>query len=170
MSEKKEIKKVEEVDCDEETNKTQLRANEPDILKGLLEAASFKTEEDNIKNIEVARGGKLLFSFHIHPLTEEEYDKCRESNTKYVRNKQLGIKFPENTDTVRYRSELLFMATVDEDRAKIWNNKQAWEKLNVITGIDMVDKVLLAGEKDAILEILDKISGYKTTEEETAKN
>jgi len=167
MSEKT---KIEEIELTEEENKGQLRAYEDDILKGLLAAANFKTEEDNIQTIEIARNGVVLFKFRIRPLTEEEYRACKEKYTKYVRNKQLGIKFPEYTDAVRYRSALIYQATIEEDRAKIWDNKSAWKALNVINGVDLIDKTLLAGEKDAVLEIIDKISGYSVTTEETAKN
>jgi hypothetical protein len=162
--------KVEEVELTEEENKGQLRTYENDILKGLLAAANYKTEEDNIHPVEIARNGVVLIKFHIRPLSEEEYQTCKEKNTKYVRNKQLGIKFPENTDSVRYRSALIYQATIDEDRAKIWDNKEAWKALNVLNGIDLIDKTLLAGEKDAVLEIVDKISGYSVTTEEVAKN
>jgi hypothetical protein len=162
--------KIEEVELTEEENKGQLRTYEDDILKGLLAAANYKTEEDNIHPVEIARNGVVLIKFNIRPLSEEEYQQCKEKYTKYVRNKQLGIKFPENTDSVRYRSALIYQATVDEDRAKIWDNKNAWKALNVLSGIDLIDKILLAGEKDAVLEIVDKISGYSVTTEEVAKN
>ncbi len=162
--------KIEEIELTEEENKGQLRTYENDILKGLLAAANYETEEENIHPIEIARNGVVLFTFHIRPLSEEEYQKCKDKNTKYVRNKQLGIKFPENTDSVRYRSALIYQATTKEDREKIWDNKEAWKALNVLTGVDLIEKTLLAGEKDAVLEKVDKISGYTSTTEEVAKN
>lgn len=162
--------KVDEIELTEEENKGQLRTYENDILKGLLAAANYKTEEDSIQPVEIARNGVVLIKFHIRPLSEEEYQKCKDKNTKYVRNKQLGIKFPENTDSVRYRSALIYQATIKEDREKIWDNKEAWKALNVLTGIDLIEKTLLAGEKDAVLEKVDKISGYTSTTEEVAKN
>lgn len=162
--------KIEEIELTEEENKGQLRTYENDILKGLLAAANYETEEENINPIEIARNGVVLFTFHIRPLSEEEYQKCKDKNTKYVRNKQLGIKFPENTDSVRYRSALIYQATTKEDREKIWDNKEAWKALNVLTGVDLIEKTLLAGEKDAVLEKVDKISGYTSTTEEVVKN
>ena len=126
--------KIDEIELTEEENKGQLRTYENDILKGLLAAANYKTEEDNIHPVEIARNGVVLIKFHIRPLSEEEYQTCKEKNTKYVRNKQLGIKFPEDTNSVRYRSALIYQATVDEDREKIWNNKDAWKELNVLNG------------------------------------
>lgn len=169
-NDKIEKSKIEEIDLTEEENTGQLRTYEDDILKGLLAAANFKVEEDNIHPIEIVRNGVVLFTFRIRPLSEEEYQTCKEKYTKYVRNKQLGIKFPEHTDTVRYRSALIYQATIEEDRAKIWDNKSAWKALNVLNGVDLIDKALLAGEKDAVLELIDKISGYSVTAEETAKN
>lgn len=162
--------KIEEIELTEEENKGQLRTYEKDILKGLLAAANYETEEKNIHPVEITRNGVVLFTFHIRPLGEEEYQKCKDKNTKYVRNKQLGIKFPENTDSVRYRSALIYQATIKEDREKIWDNKEAWKALNVLTGIDLIEKTLMAGEKDAVLEKVDMISGYTATTEEVVKN
>lgn len=162
--------KIDEIELTEEENKGQLRSHESDILKGLLAAANFKAEEENIHPVDIARNGVVFFRFRIRPLSEEEYQTCKEKNTKYVRNKQLGIKFPENTDSVRYRSALIYQATVEDDRSKIWDNKDAWKALNVLNGIDLIDKTLLAGEKDAVLDLIDKISGYIVTTEELAKN
>lgn len=159
-----------EIEMTDEENKALLRTYENDILKGLLSAADFKSNTDNIHPVEIARNGIVYFSFRVRPLTENEYHECKDKHTKYVRNKQLGIRFPENTDSVRYRSALLYQATIDEDKAKIWDNKEAWRVLNVLNAIDLIDRVLYAGEKDAVLELIDKISGYQTTTEETIKN
>lgn len=147
--------------------------NEQDILRGLLEAAEDRKKET--VTIEIARNGKVYFRFRIRPLTEREYNKCRDEATKYVRNKQLGgIKMPEDTDISRYRSYLIYQATVEEDRKKLWDNKAAWEQLNVLNGPDLIEVVLKAGEKDAIVQKIDEISGYKYFEdgelEEIAKN
>ena len=76
----------------------------------------------------------------------------------------------ESVEAARYRSQLIYEATVDEDREKIWDNKEAWKKLSVLNGIDLVEVVLKAGEKEAILDKLDEISGYQPSVEEVAKN
>ena len=117
---------IEEIEMDEETTQNTMRTYENDILGGLLAAANFKNDEDEIVPIEIARNGAVLLKFRIRPLSEDEYVKCREKHTRYVRNKQVGIKVPEDTDTAAYRSDLIYQATIDEDREKIWNNKEAW--------------------------------------------
>lgn len=154
-----------------EEAQAQARANEDDLLTGLLAAANYKADDDEIVEIVISRKGKDLFSFHIHPLSEEDFNKCRKRCTKYVKSKtQAGIRVPEEVDTVRYRCMLIYEATTPEDRKKIWDNKALWKAKDLATGIEAVDILLKAGEKNAICEKLDAISGYELTEEEVAKN
>nr|DAX35123.1 MAG TPA: tail assembly chaperone protein [Bacteriophage sp.] len=155
-----------EVGTDEE-----LKTYDGDILHALLAAANYQQSEDETYTMRVVRKKVVLFTFRVRPLSEEQYDRCREKNTKYVRNKRIGVKVPESTNSVRYRSQLIYEATIPEDRAKIWDNKQMWEKLNVASGVDAIDKILMSGEKDKILEQIDAISGFDNNElEETTKN
>ena len=145
-----------------------------DILKGMIEAAKFQKTES--KNIEVVRGGVTYFKFRIRPLTEQEYEQCKKKATKYVRNKQLGIKMPEDTNGVLYRSLLIYTATDAEDRKKTWDNRQLWTALEgagkeVLTATDAIDAVLMPGEKAAIVEQIDLISGFQNDNlEEVTKN
>lgn len=94
----------------------------------------------------------------------------QEKNTTYKRNKQLGTKVAESVEVASYRSDIIYMATVEEDRKKIWDNKAAWDRLGVATGRDLIDIVLMAGEKDAVLDKIEEISGFQPTVEETVKN
>ena len=155
----------------EEELQAEARANEDDLLAGLLAAANYKADEDETVKIVISRKGKDLFSFRIHPLGEDDFNRCRKRCTKYVKSKtQGGIRVPEEVDTVKYRCMLIYEATVPEDRAKIWDNKKLWKAKDLATGTEAVDLLLKAGEKNAICEKLDTISGYELTEEEVAKN
>lgn len=147
-----------------------LRSYENDILGGLLKAAAYTEDEEEAHEVQIVRKGVLLFSFHIRPLTEAQYNKCKERYTKYIRHKQLGVKMPESTDTVKYRNALIYEATVKADREKVWDNKELWRQLDCLTGTEVIDKCLKPGEKDAVLNLIDTISGYSLTEEELAKN
>lgn len=128
MDKEKNVAQVEEREFTEEQTKTQLRMFEGDFIKGLIAAADYKTEET--QRIEIIRNGVLFFAFNIRALGEEEYNKCKTKHTKYVRNKQLGIKLPEDTNTVKYRSAIIYEATAKEDRDKLWDNKSVWDALN----------------------------------------
>lgn len=169
-----EQQEVSEYETNEEDTKALIRANEEDYIQGLIEAAEFASEET--QRIEIIRDGKLYFAFRIRPLSSEEYEKCRKKHTKYVRNKQLGMKMPEDTNRVKYQSAIIYEATVDEDREKLWDNRKVWNALNakkdrIINGLDVIECTLKAGEKDKILEAIDKFSGYETNNlEEVAKN
>lgn len=164
---------AEEREFSMEESQNQLRANEEDFIQGLLEAASYSHEERQA--IEIVREGKVYFKFTIRPLSEVEYDQCKKKCTKYVRNKSFGIKMPEETDSAKYRASLIYRATVEEDREKLWDNKKVWEALRnkglpVMNGIDVIECTLKAGEKDKVIEIIDELSGYGSNLEEVIKN
>ena len=151
--------------------KTDLRLNEESLLDNLLSAANYKEDDDETVEIVINRKGKDLFSFHIHPLSEDDFARCRKKCTKYVKSKtNAGIRVPEELDAVRYRCRLSYEATVEEDRKKIWENKALWKAKDLVTGIEAVDVLLKAGEKNAICDKLDEISGYDMSEEDVAKN
>lgn len=153
-----------------EAKKSMTRQYEDDILGGLLAAAAFRESDDEAVEIEIARRGTTFFKFRIRPLSEQEYLDCKKRNTNYKKNKAMGTRIAESVNAARYRSELIYIATVEEDRDKLWDNQKAWKQLNVLNGIDLIEAVLMAGEKDAILTKLDEISGYETTLEDIAKN
>lgn len=165
---------VEDADFTEEQTNTQIRMFEGDFIQGLIAAADYKTEET--QHVEIIRGGTLYFAFDIRALGEEEYNKCKTKWTKYVRNKQLGIKLPEDTNTVKYRSALIYQATTDADREKLWDNKKVWEALNnkgcqIMNGLDVIEYCLKSGEKDRVILAIDELSGYDSDNlEEVAKN
>lgn len=146
-----------------------IRTNEEDFIQGLIDAAQFA--DDETQRIEIIREGKLYFAFDIRPLSSEEYDKCRKKHTKYVRNRQLGMKMPEDTNRVKYQSAIIYQATTEEDRAKLWDNRKVWDALNakydhIMNGLDVIEATLKAGEKDRILAAIDKLSGYDNDLEE----
>ncbi len=164
---------IQELDLTEEETKEQIRLNEEDLIHGLIEASGYVNDES--QPIQIVRNGRLFFEFSVRPLSEEEYDKCKKKWTKYVRNKQFGMKLPEETNSIKYRAALIHTATVAEDREKLWDNKKVWEALKskglqILSGLDVIEYCLKAGEKDRVLEVIDNISGYESNMEELAKN
>ncbi len=156
-------------------SQAEILMNEDQLLAGLLEAANFKQEPSNYRKIQIRRGGKTLFEFRIRPIEEEELQACRRRATKMIPN-PAGRHLPKvegETDYVRLRSLKILTATVEEDRPKIWGNKALQSKLNVLTDVDVIDSVLMAGEKDWVCDAIDEISGYhgeRVELEEYAKN
>lgn len=164
---------VMEQEFTEEETRNQMLLSEEDMIRGLIEAADFKS--DDTKRIEIARRGKVVFSFTVRPLTEDDYQRCRKQWTKKIKNKRLGIPMQGDTDIVKYRDSLIYEATIPEDRKKLWDNKQVWSALNnkgfqIMNGLDVIEYTLKAGEKDLVVEEIDSLSGFGDDLEETAKN
>jgi len=148
----------------EEMTPKELTEYESDLTSAILRAAEFKTDESEYRRISIKRGGKVLFKFLIRPLTEEDLAKCRKKNTR-VKQGRFGVD-KEKLDAARYRSQIIYEATVPEPETgnvKLWDYKkeQIWPKLNVASGIDAIDAVLKAGEKDMVVEAIENISGYQ---------
>ncbi len=144
--------------------------NEEALLRGLIEAGQEKDDESTYRQIMIKRGGILKFMFRVRPVSEEESIACREHATKFAPRKKGQPKQEIETNPAKFRSWLIYTATVDDDRAKLWDNKRAQEALDVLQGVDMIDAVLLSGEKDRVIDVINEISGYDDGLEETAKN
>lgn len=126
---------------------------EQDIVSALMEAGSWR--KDNVRReVRITRDDNLLFSFNIEPIDEDTWSKCRRQNT---RNKG---KRTEELDNSRFLSQVIYEATIDEDKARLWRNKDVWKKFNATNGADVVNFVLKPGEKTKIVEVISAISGY----------
>lgn len=153
-------------------SKDELLMREDELLDGLFAAIEEKENHTITKTLRIARGGKKLFEFDIRPLDEKELMDCRRKATKYGEN-PAGKKFPRvelDTDIAKLRSIKIYTATTDEYRKKLWDNPKVLEKYNVITGYDIIELALLAGEKDAIVDEIDTLSAFGTSVEDYAKN
>ena len=144
--------------------------NEDAILRGLIEASNEKDSESSYKRVQIRRNGVLKFEFRIRPVSEEESLACHDHATKFAPRKRGQPKREIETNQAMFRSWLIYTATVDADRARTWDSKKAQKALNVMQGVEMIDAVLLSGEKDRIIDLINEISGYSDDTEETAKN
>lgn len=143
---------------------------EDELLRGLIEAGSEKDSESSYRKIQIKRKGEVKFEFRVRPLSEEESIACHDHATKFAPRKRGQPKREIETNFAKFRSWLIYTATVDEDRAKTWDNKKGQEKFGVLQGADMIDAVLYPGEKERIIDVINEISGYDDDMEETAKN
>lgn len=128
------------------------QALEDNIVEALLEAAEYRSSEEY--PVVIKRGEKELFRFTIRALDEKTWRKALKENT------QNRGRRSEDLDAYRYFSQLIYNATVAEDRERLWKNKTVWEKLNVASGVDAVNAILSPAEKTKLVEQLEKISGF----------
>lgn len=149
---------------------------EYNLTASLLQAANFRNDEANLQEIEIRRAGKFLFSFKVHPISDADARKARKRATKYMANPN-GRKLPpieKEFNSALFHSNLIYMATVEEDQQKIWNNSSVKEKYDILEPVDCIDVLLQVGEKLEIVDTIMDISGMggieETSEEEYAKN
>lgn len=159
----------------------QILMNEQELIAGLLAASNYTEDEDSQKLVQVKRNKKIFFEFMIRPLGEKELMKIRKSSVDKYKNPH-GKHLPQIEGDVRlyeFRSKKIYAATTDEYKAKLWDNPQVKASLvaqgkDIIESWEIIDAVLMAGEKDQISDLIDEISGYNNDEnvtlEEYAKN
>lgn len=146
--------------------------NEYDLMEGLLEAAEYKNDEDLQKKVEIRRKDKFLFAFTVRPLSEEDIRNARKKATKTKKN-PAGRNLPDievDTDVSALRSWKIYLATIEPDRSEIWDNMALKKKFNAMQGYELVDVLLTGGEKSAVIELIDEISGYDLDLTDYAKN
>ncbi len=159
----------------DEAKRDELLTAEDAMLRdvaGVLEAMETVTRYEVFK---VVRDGKELFAFRVRGLDDEELEKCRDQATKVVKDRRFGsLAVPRDFNTAKFNSLVIYAATHPEDRKVLWDNKTLWEKAGVVAGWQLVDKVLLRGEKERVIELIEKLSGFGDEEseslEETLKN
>lgn len=158
-------------------NSSDFKNDEYDILSALLSAADFKNDENEKREIRIERNGVFHFSFSVRPLDETEVQAARKKATTYIKN-PAGNKYPpipKETSATKYNSYLIYTATVEADKKRIWGNKEFMKQKNILDAADSVDELLKTGEKSQIIDIITEISGFNgkidtLSEEEFIKN
>lgn len=139
---------------------TDRKAAEYNLAEALLKAAAFKTDDDNITEIEIERNGEFLFALHIHPISDEDITLANKKATKFKDHPQ-GKKYGKiqvGFDKAVYKSWLIYLATTPADQALIWGNP-ALKPLGVMEPWQAIDILLTAGDKLKLLDEVSEISG-----------
>lgn len=127
--------------------------DESNIVDALLNAAAFRSET-NLREVVIKRGAIEMFRFKIHGVDEDTVNKCRKLATKNRGRRD------ETVDWLRNAANLIYEATVDDDKKRLWNNREVWQRLDCVTGSDVVMKCLTPAERAKIVEVIENISGY----------
>lgn len=141
---------------------------EYDLVAALLEAASYREDKDLLTTIDIKRSGKYLFSVNIRPIGDAEVKAARKKATKYMPNPQ-NRKLPpieKEFNSGLFNALLIYYATTEEDKQKIWGNKTLMEKYNLVEPHESIDILLTVGEKVALSDKVIEISGMDVEEEE----
>lgn len=144
--------------------------NEDDIISGLIQAAESVKNDKALIKIKRYNAGKkadeVLFSFRVRVMTEDEMEEIRERYRTYKHNPRTGQSVVDKFDNNRFVSEVIYIATIPEDRAKIWENPVIKKNYNILNNVDVVDTLLKPGEKDQASNVIMKLAGFTGEEDQ----
>lgn len=141
---------------------------EYDLVTALLAAADYKNSDDEIVEAEIRRRGVLLFTVHLHPISDADVKYAQKRAGVYKpnpTNKKLG-QIKVDQDNAKLASWLIYLATSEEDQDKIWGNKQVMSKYGLMENWESIDTLLKKGEKDDLLNQVFDISGMNDDDDE----
>lgn len=139
-----------------------------DLVTNLLEAAQFKSSDDNITEVEIRRSGKYMFTVHLHPISDPDARFARKKATIYMPNPN-GKKLPpieKEFDSAKFSSWMIYLSTTEEDQQKIWGNPAIMQKYGLALPVESIDVLLTLGEKRKLLDQVTSISGMDDDDEE----
>lgn len=145
-----------------------VETREEDILTALLEAASYEEDEAFEEEIEIRRNKKKLFSFRVHPVSDEAVKAARKKATTYMKNPN-NKKLPPIEKEFRqevYRNWLIYLATIPEDQKKIWGNEAFMRQKDCVERAETVGKILMVGETINVVDRILEISGFEEEDED----
>ena len=148
-------------------NATNRKDAELDLVSALLEAASYREADDNIVEAEIKRKGKVLFCVNVHPIGETETRLARKRATTMMPhpdNKKLP-QIEKEFNNAKFKSWVIYLATTEEDQAKIWGNTTVMGKFQLHEPWESIDVLLTVGEKNKLFELVTKISGLDDDED-----
>lgn len=149
--------------------KIEKKQSENDILSALLSMNEEKTSTEDSLEINIKRKTGVELTFRVHQLSDADIKRTKKAATTYMKNPN-NAKLPQiekERDEVKYRSLLIYNATVKEDQDKIWGNKQFMEAMNCVQPWESIDAALNFGEKINVCEkILDFSDMNEDNEEE----
>jgi len=129
---------------------TDIISKEEDALLKLLEVGDVVPEREIfIRRLGIKIKVKALKSNEVYEIRERAI----------IRNERKGT---ERLDIERFNVALIKKATISPD----WSDKRLLEKYNVLSGEDVIRKVLLAGEIIEIADIILDLSGFNEEFEE----
>lgn len=148
------------------SNATDKKSAEYDLVTSLLKAAEFRNEDE--KEVEIRRNGEYLFTVHLRALSDTESRACRKKATTYMKN-PAGKGYPpieKEYNSSLFNSWLIYTATRDDDKEKIWGNKAIMDNYGLLQPVESIDVLLKVGEKLKLVEMITDISGMGDDEEE----
>ena len=134
-------------------------------IKSELAAESSGGYIDEITDVTINRSGKVVFTLHVHPISDKDFNSAR----------LLATNNDGELDTVLLKSGIIYLATTKEDREAIWDNIEIRKHFTpqgekLLAPVETIDKLLTVGEKYTLTEEIMKISGMNAFLDDTEED
>lgn len=124
------------------------------------------TSDDSIAEVELMRCGEKLFTVKFHSIVRADIIAAKYKAT-YTPNPS-GAKPPHVKEAYNdqiFKSWVIYLATVEEDRLKLWDNEEIMKRNDILSPAERIDNMLTIREKNKLVEIIAEISGLRNLEE-----
>ncbi len=156
-------------DATDSLSKDEILEQENNLLSNLLELAHRREDALFHRKVEIlGKDSRVKATFRLRPLSSLDVEDCVKQATKLV--KTTKGKVDKELNQRLFQSILIYTATVEADQKAVWGNIPLKKALNILDNFDMVDALLLAGEKASVLAIIDEMGGFSQEGVTTAKN
>jgi len=108
-----------------------------------------------------------VWAIRVRPLHHEQLLEAERRARKVWRPSERTGKREWVSDPVDQANWIVYMGTVPEDRQRPggWDDQRMWARFGVQNGPELVEKLLLVGEKNRVADEIRKASGIQTDEE-----
>lgn len=155
----------------------ELLTNEDAILEAMFEAGEVDkspgTQETKVVHVRL-KNGKTVY-IRLRGLDEDDEERCRKRARSRTKQEKRGrAALLPDVDSALFRSFLILEATVAfclpieteegtafKDVQTMWSRSDLRARLGVQANVDVIDKVLPAGQKSAVIQVIEELSGYE---------
>ena len=135
-------------------NEINIEQTDRDIADALIASVALRPDaNEKLVSIQIPRGDKMSINFKIGSINTDQLQKCYRQNTK-----NRGLR-TEEVQWSRLNAQILFEATVEEDRTRLWQNKKLWKTWNLTNGVECVRKLLTDAEIEAVVKEITDLGG-----------
>lgn len=130
-----------------------------DIVARLTRARKRRGVATRLINIRDVDTNEVTFSFTVKGIDDKIIERATNESTVYVDTE--GNKLPEGrVEQVGYRCRVIFEATIDEDKQRVWSNPRVLDDYGTLDPIDVINDALLPGEKIGVFSVIADLSGF----------